>query len=321
VKAASGFALAAALLVAASFAALAQGYPNQTVRIVVGFPPGGTTDVTGRLMAQELTDRFGKAVLVENRPGASGTIGGGIVAKSAPDGHTLLIVSSTHGTAPALYANLPYEEKDLLPTALIASTPYVLVVHPSMAPANMAQLLTYLKQNPGKVEYASSSPGTAQHLAGELVQRMAGVQIVHVPYKGTGALMPDLLSGRVPMMFENVAIMTPHIRKGSLRPIAVSSARRTPLLPEVPTVAETGLTGFEVLGWFALLAPAKTPPEIVGRLNAELNAAIARPAIVARFAELGAEPLGGSPEQAAAFIKSEQEKWGRIIRDAGIKQQ
>ena len=309
------------LLVLGSLAAQAQGYPSQTVRIIVGFPPGGTTDVIGRLVAQELTESLGRAVVVENRPGASGTIGSGIAAKATPDGHTLLVVSSTHGTAPSLYASLPYEDKDLVPVALIATTPYVLVVHPSMAATNMAQLLAYLKQNPGKVEYASSSPGTAQHLAGELVQRMAGVSIVHVPYKGTGALMPDLLAGRVPMMFENIAIMTPHIKKGSLRPIAISSAKRTPLLPDVPTVAETGLSGFEVLGWFALLAPAKTPPEVIRRLNNDVNAAIARPAIVVRFAELGAEPLGGSPDQAAAFIRGEQDKWGKIIRDAGIKQQ
>ncbi len=314
-------ACAGALLALASLAAQAQSYPTQTVRIIVGFPPGGTTDVIGRLIAQELTESLGKAVVVENRGGASGTIGSGIAAKSTPDGHTLVLVPSTHGTAPALYASLPYEEKDFIPTALIATTPYVLVVHPSMAATNMAQLLAYLKQNPGKVEYASSSPGTAQHLAGELVQRMAGVSIVHVPYKGSGALMPDLLSGRVPMMFENIAIMTPHIRKGSLRPIAISSAKRTPLLPDVPTVAETGLTGFEVLGWFALLAPARTPPEVIRRLNTDVNAAIARPAIVTRFAELGAEPLVGSPDQAAAFIRGEQDKWGKIIRDAGIKQQ
>ncbi|MBS0337973.1 MAG: tripartite tricarboxylate transporter substrate binding protein [Proteobacteria bacterium] len=314
-------ALAGALLALASLAAQAQGYPSQTVRIIVGFPPGGTTDVIGRLVAQELTESLGRAVVVENRGGASGTIGSGIAAKSAPDGHTLLLVPSTHGTAPALYASLPYEDKDLVPAALVGTTPYVLVVHPSMAATNMAQLIAYLKQNPGKVEYASSSPGTAQHLSGELLQRMAGVNIVHIPYKGSGALMPDLLSGRVPMMFENIAIMTPHIKKGALRPIAVSSARRTPLLPDVPTVAETGLTGFEVLGWFALMAPAKTPPEIIRRLNSDVNAAIARPAIVARFAELGAEPLGGTPDQAAAFIRGEQEKWGKIIRDAGIKQQ
>ncbi len=314
-------AIAGALLAIASLAAQAQGYPSQTVRIIVGFPPGGTTDVIGRLVAQELTESLGRAVVVENRAGASGTIGAGIASKATPDGHTLVLVPSTHGTAPALYASLPYEDKDLVPAALIATTPYVLVVHPSMAATNMAQLLAYLKQNPGKVEYASSSPGTAQHLSGELLQRMAGVSIVHIPYKGSGALMPDLLSGRVPMMFENIAIMTPHIKKGALRPIAVSSVKRTPLLPDVPTVAETGLAGFEVLGWFALMAPARTPPEIIRRLNADVNASIVRPAIVTRFAELGAEPLGGSPDQAAAFIRAEQDKWGKIIRDAGIKQQ
>ena len=314
-------AIAGALLALASLAAQAQNYPTQTVRIIVGFPPGGTTDVIGRLVAQELTESLGRAVVVENRAGASGTIGTGVASKATPDGHTLVLVPSTHGTAPALYASLPYEEKDLVPAALVATTPYVLVVHPTMAATNMAQLLAYLKANPGKVEYASSSPGTAQHLAGELVQRMAGVNIVHVPYKGTGALMPDLLSGRVPMMFENVAIMTPHIRKGSLRPIAISSAKRTRLLPDVPTVAETGLAGFEVLGWFAVIAPGRTPPEVIRRLNNDVNAAIAKPAIVTRFAELGAEPLGGTPDQAVAFIRGEQEKWGKIIRDAGIKQQ
>ncbi len=316
-----GSALACVLLALAPLVAQAQSWPTQTVRIIVGYPPGGTTDVIGRLVAQELTESLGRAVVVENRPGASGTIGAGIAAKSTPDGHTLVMVPSTHGTAPALYASLPYEEKDFAPAALVATTPYVLVVHPSMAATNMAQLLAYLKANPGKVEYASSSPGTAQHLAGELVQRMAGVNIVHIPYKGSGALMPDLLSGRVPMMFENIAIMTPHIKKGALRPIAISSVKRTPLLPDVPTVAETGLAGFEVLGWFALLAPAKTPPEVIRRLNNDVNASVAKPAIVARFAELGAEPLTGSPDQAAAFIRGEQDKWGKIIRDAGIKQQ
>lgn len=302
-------------------AAAAQPYPSQPVKIMVGFPPGGTTDVIGRLLAQGLTESLGKSFFVENRGGASGTIGAGLVAKSQPDGHTLLVVSSTHGTAPALYASMPYEDKDLIPIVLIASTPYVFVVHPSIQATTFPQLLALVRQNPGKYEFASSSPGTAQHLGGELVKRMAGVDMVHVPYKGTGALLPDVLSGRVPMMFENVAIMGPHIKKGSLRPLAVSSARRTPLLPDVPTVAESGLSGFEVLGWFALLAPAGTPPEMVRLLNAEVNKLIVNPAIVQRFSELGAEPLGGTPEQAAAFIKAEQDKWGKVIRDAGINAQ
>jgi tripartite-type tricarboxylate transporter receptor subunit TctC len=315
-------ALAAALVSFACCApALAQGYPSQPVKILVGFPPGGTTDVMGRLTAQELGVQTGKPVLVENRPGASGSIAAGVVAKSAPDGHTLIMVPSTYGTASALYDNLPYTDAELVPVGLIGSTPYVFVVHPSIPVASFSELIRLLKQNPGKYEFASSSPGTAQHLGGELVKRMAGVDMLHVPYKGSGALLPDLLSGRVPMMFENVAIMTPHIKKGSLKPLAISSAKRSALMPEVPTVAETGqgLEGFEVLGWFALMAPAKTPPEVLRFLNAELNKMITKPAIVTRFQELGAEPMGGTAEQAAAYIRAEQEKWGKVIRDAGIK--
>lgn len=302
-------------------AAPAQSWPTQPVRVMVGFPPGGTTDVIGRLVAYELSEQLGKPFVVENRGGASGTIGAGVVAKSAPDGHNLLLVPSTHGTARALYASLPYDEADLVPTGLVASTPYVFVVHPDLPPKTFGELIALVKKNPGKYNYASTSPGTAQHLGGELVKKMAGVDMVHIAYKGTGAVMSDLLSGRVPMMFENLAVMTPHIRKGSLRALAVSSAKRTALMPEVPTVAETGmgLEGFEVLGWFALLAPAKTPPEVVRLLNAELNKMVAKPQIVAKFAELGAEPLSGSPERAAAFIRDEQVKWGRVIQDVGIK--
>ncbi len=313
--------LVASLLAAPS--ALAQAYPTQPVKVLVGFPPGGTTDVMGRLAAQELAAQTGKTFLVENRPGASGSIAAGQVAKSAADGHTLIMVPSTYGTASALYSNLPYSDSELIPVALIGSTPYVFVLHPSIAANTFTELLRLIKQSPGKYEFASSSPGTAQHLGGELVKRMAGVDMLHVPYKGSGALLPDLLSGRVPMMFENIAIMQPHIRKGSLKALAISSAKRSALLPGVPTVAETGqgLEGFEVLGWFAILAPAKTPPAVVSFLNAELNRMITKPAIVTRFQELGAEPMGGSPEQAVAYIRAEQDKWGKVIRDAGIKVQ
>ena len=312
-----------ALLLCAPCIALAQ-YPSQTVRVVVGFPPGGTTDVIGRLVAQGLGERLGKSFVVENRGGASGSIGAAGVAKAAPDGYTLLMVPSTQGTNSFLYASLPYDtERDFAPISLIASTPYLYVVHPDMPVKNFRELIVLLKQNPGKYHYASTSPGTAQHLGAELVKRMAGVDMVHVPYKGTGAVMPDLLSGRVPMMFENVAVMTPHVKRGALRALAVSSAKRTPLLPEVPTVTETGmgLEGFEVLGWFGLYAPAGTPAEIVKRLNAEVNALIVQPATEQKFADLGAEPLGGPPEALSAFLKAEQDKWGKVIRDLGIKLQ
>jgi tripartite-type tricarboxylate transporter receptor subunit TctC len=309
------------LLLLMPFAAVAQSWPTQPVRVMVGFPPGGTTDIIGRLVANELSEQLGKPFVVENRGGASGTIAAGVVAKSTPDGHNLILVPSTHGTARALYASLPYEESDFVATGLVASTPYVFVVHPDMPVKSFGELIALLKANPGKYNYASTSPGTAQHLGGELVKKMAGVDMVHIAYKGTGAVMADLLSGRVPMMFENVATMVPHIRKGTLRGLAVSSAKRTPLMPEVPTVAETGmgLERFEVLGWFALLAPARTPPQIVQTLNAELNKMIAKPQIIAKLVELGAEPLGGAPERANAFIRVEQEKWGRVIQDVGIK--
>ena len=312
-----------ALLFCAPCIALAQ-YPSQTVRVVVGFPPGGTTDVIGRLVAQGLGERLGKPFVVENRPGASGSIGAAGVARAAPDGHTLLLVPSTQGTNAALYPSLPYDtEKDFAPVSLIGTSPYLFVVHPSMPVQNFRELIALLKKNPGKYQYASTSPGTAQHLGAELVKRMAGVDMEHIPYKGTGAVMPDLLSGRVPMMFENVAVMTPHVKRGALRALAVSSAKRTPLLPEVPTVTETGmgLEGFEVLGWFGLYAPAGTPAEIVKRLNAEVNALIVQPATEQKFADLGAEPLGGPPEALSAFLKAEQDKWGKVIRDLGIKLQ
>ena len=312
---------AAAFLFGCCYAlpAAAQTYPAQPVKMIVGFPPGGTTDVIGRMVAQGLTEALGKAFVVDNRAGASGTIGAGQVAKAEPDGHTLLMSSSTHGTAPSLYANLPYQEKDLVAVALMASTPYVFVVHPETPVTTFAQLIALLKQHPGKYNFASSSPGTGQHLGGELIKRAAGVDMVHVPYKGTGALMPDFLSGRIQMMFENVAVMTPHIRKGSARPLAISSTRRTPLMPDVPTVAESGVPGFEVLGWFMLFAPAGTPPGVVKLLNSEVNKMIQRPDFVQRFAALGAEPITSTPEQAAAFVKAEQEKWGKVIRDIGLK--
>ena len=244
-------AIGAALLALLQPALLhAQAYPTQPVKILVGFPPGGTTDVIGRLTAQELAAQTGKSFLVENRPGASGSIAAGAVAKSEPDGHMLIMVPSTYGTASSLYANLPYADSDLRPVGLIGSTPYVFVLHPTIAANTFPDLLKLVKQSPGKYEFASSSPGTAQHLAGELVKRMAGVDMLHVPYKGSGALLPDLLSGRVPMMFENVAIMMPHIRQGKLKALVISRAKRSALLPGVPTVAETGqgLEGFEVLG-------------------------------------------------------------------------
>lgn len=316
----SGFlgVLVAGIVLAMPVASAAE-YPAGPVRIFVGFPPGGTTDVIGRLVAKELSDILGKPVVVENRPGVSGGIAAAAVARSAPDGLNLLVVSSTHATNPALYSSLPYDtEKDLVPVSLIATTPYVLTTHPEIAVESYAGLIDYLKANPGKVNYASASPGTGQHLAGELFGRMADVRIVHIPYKGSSAAMPDVLSGRVQMMFENVAVMTPHVRRGTLRALAVTGRKRSQLLAEVPTVAESGLAGFEVVGWFGLLAPAGTPADVIGTLNAAVSKALASEAVAKRLGDMGAEPVGGSTALFASFLSGEVAKWGKVIREAGI---
>ena len=312
------FGLCLALL---SPAAGGETYPERPVRIVVGFPPGGTTDVIARLVAQALADRMGRSFIVDNRGGASGNIGAEAVAKSPPDGYTLLLTSSTHGTAASLYSHLGFDPvKSFAPIAILASTPYVLVTHPSVPVRSVAELIHYLKERPGELNYASTSPGTGQHLSGELLKRMAGVDIVHVPYKGTGPALPDLLAGRITLMFENVAIMTQYVNAKQLNGLAITSLKgRSPLLPDVPTVAESGLPGFEVLGWFALLAPAGTPPEIVRLLNEESNAVLRTPAVADRLATLGAAPIGGTPAECRAFIEAEIAKWGAVIREAGIR--
>jgi tripartite-type tricarboxylate transporter receptor subunit TctC len=313
--------LVGACLLLAPLGLRAETYPDRPVRIVVGFPPGGTTDVIARLLAQGLSDRTGKSFIVDNRGGASGNIGAEAVAKSPADGYTLLLTSSTHGTASSLYSHLGFDPvKSFSPVAMLASTPYVLVTHPSVPVRSVAELIQYLKPRPGEVNYGSSSPGTGQHLSGELLTRMAGVDIVHVPYKGSGAAITDLLSGRITMMFENIALMTQYVNAKQLNGLAITASKgRSALLPELPTVAETGLPGFEVLGWFSLLAPAGTSPEIVRFLNEESNAVLKMPAVADRLTTLGADPIGGTPADCQAFIEAEIAKWGTVIKAAGIR--
>ena len=292
------------------------------LKIVVGYPPGGTTDIIARLVGKDLGEALGTPEIVENRPGASGIIAGGMVATAPPDGNTLLVVSSTHAVAPFLYKSMPYDtDTDLVPVGLIAMTPYVLVVHPDIPAANFAELVDLVKANPGKYSYASSSPGTIQHLAGESLKRATGVEIVHVPYKGSGALLPDLLSGRVPMMFENVAVMTPHIKKGAMRAIAVTSDERVPMLPEVPTLRECGLADLQLIGAFSIWAPKGTPPAVVSRLNAAVNQVVAKPAVAKRLSELGAAPMAGSPAELSKWLKSDQAKFGPLIKQLGLSGQ
>lgn len=297
----------------------AQVRAQQPVRIIVGVPPGGTTDMMARLMGKELGDEMKESVIVENRAGASGIIGAAFVASAPPDGLTLLMAASSHATAPYLYKKMPYDtQKDLVPVALVASTPYVLAVHPKLGVSTLAELLDLLKKHPGEYSYASSGAGTAQHLAGEMLKRVAGVQMTHVAYKGSGATLPDVLAGRVPILFENVAIMTPHIKSGAMRAIAVTSATRVVALPQVPTLEQAGLRDFEMIGWFGLWAPAGTPAERIGMLNALVNKVLRSPSVIKRLADVGAEPMGGSPEKQALWLHSEQVKWGGLIRETGI---
>jgi len=299
--------------------AFAQAYPNKPVKILVGFPPGGATDVIARLLAQGLSDSIGQPFYVDNRGGASGTIATGMLAKSEADGYTLILVPSAHASAPSLYSKLPYENKDLVTVSMVASTPYILVVQPDSAANNLKQLIEILKANPGVYNYASASPGTLQHLGGELFKRSASVDIVHIPYKGSGALMPDLLSGRIQMMFENVAVLTPYINSQRLKALAVTSSKRTVLLPDVPTVSEAGIPGFEAIGWFSVLAPAGTSQSIINILNQEINKLTANPQFIKKLRDFGADPMVGKPLQAQEFLKAEEAKWGKIIKESGIK--
>ena len=305
---------------AASTAVHGQTFPTKPIRMVVGFPPGGTTDIMARAVAAKLTDRVGQQVIVDNRPGASGIIGADIVAKSRPDGYTVLMSSSTHGTNLNLYSKLPYDTvKDFAPIALVATTPYVLVVHPTMPVKSVSELITYVKARPGKFSFCSSSNGTAQHLAGELLKRSAGLDMQHVPYKGTGALLPDLLSGRINLAFENVTVMTPHIKSGALRPLAVTSAKRSAVMPELVTMIEAGVPNFEVIGWFGLFAAGQTPAQTVNTLNSQIAATMKEPEVRDRIVAQGGEPLAGPPADLRDLLAREISVWGKVIREAGIR--
>jgi tripartite-type tricarboxylate transporter receptor subunit TctC len=307
------------LLIAAAAATAFPAYANdQPIRISVGFPAGGTTDVIGRLVALNLGQKLGRSVIVENRPGASGNIAAQFASRAAPDGNSLLFVPSSHATNASLYKKLPFDtEKDFTAIGMVATTPYVLVVHPQVPAKSVSEFIALLKSQPGRFNYATASPGTGQHLAAELFKKMANVEMTQVAYKGSAAAFPDLMAGRTPVMFDNVALMVPHVRSGALRALAITSTKRSQLLPDVPTVAET-LPGYEIQGWFALLAPAKTPPNLVREYNAALNAVVSDPAFVSRLREVGAETMTGTPEMANAYIQKEISRWGGVIRSANI---
>ena len=297
-----------------------QAYPQRPVRMVVAVAAGGSTDIMARIIAAKLGERIGQQVVVDNRPGGSSIIGAEIVAKAQPDGHTLLMASGSFGTISSLFSKLPFDiEKDFAPVCLIATSPYVLVVQPSLPIKSVADLISYGKANPGKLNYAGSTPGSLQRLAGELLKRTAGFDMTYVPYKGTGQLMPDLLGGRLHVAFDNVLILTPYIRSNTLRALGVTSAKRSALFPELPTLSETGVPGFHAVGWFGIFSTGKTPQTVVDKLNTALVAIMKEPDMRERLIGQGAEPLGGTPGELRKYLAGEISKWGKVIREAGIK--
>lgn len=299
----------------------AQSYPSRSVTLVATGTPGSATDVLARLIADRLTGRLGQQLLVLNRPGASGNIAADVVAKAAPDGYTLLLGSVQHTVNQHLFKSLPYKLSDFAPVSSVAAAPDILVVHPSVPVKSVAELVAMLKAKPGTLA-GHAGVGTLPHLSLEMFRRMAGVEIAFVPFKtggGAGGLMQGVVSGQVPFVFGTTFGMLAAVRNGQVRALAVSSAKRIAATPELPTVAESGFPGFESVAWFGILAPANTPKSIIDQLSAEVIAALASPALRQRLIDLGAEPLGSSPEEFATFVKADDERWRKLIGEIGIR--
>jgi tripartite-type tricarboxylate transporter receptor subunit TctC len=300
-------------------AAAADAYPSKIVRWIVGYPAGGSTDIFARLIGQRLSEKLGHQFIIENRPGAGNNIGTEAVVNAAPDGYTLLLVNPANAINATLYKKLSFNFiNDIVPIAGIARVPNIMEVNPSVPVKTVAEFIAYAKANPGKINVASSGNGTSIHLSAELFKFMTGVNIVHVPYRGSAPALTDLLSGQVQVMFDNMPSSVAHIQAGSLRPLAVTTAERTPALPDVPTVAET-VPGFEASAWFGMGAPKGTPQEIIDKLNKEVNEALADPKIQARIAELGGTPIVVTPAQFGDVIKAETEKWAKVVEFSGVK--
>ena len=297
----------------------AESYPSRPVRIIVPFAPGGGTDLTARVVSQPLSERLGQPVVIENRPGAGTMLGTELTAKAAPDGHTIMIASASHALNPSLYKKVPYDPlKDFSAITLAISFPFILATHPSVPVQSTKDLIAYAKANPGKLSYASSGTGATNHLAGELFKNMASVDMVHVPYKGGGPAMNDVIAGQVQLIFGTVLETMPQVRAGRLKGLAVSSGKRAAFAPEVKTIAEDGLPGYDVTGWYAFVAPAAVPRPVLARLNKEMTAILSSPAVKERLTAMGAEPWPTTPEQGQKFIASEVARWGKLIRAAKI---
>ena len=302
-------------------AAWPQNYPSKPIRFVVPFPAGGASDIYARALAQKLSDALGQSVVIDNKPGAGGAIGSDIVAKAVPDGYTILLATvSTHSIGPALNPKTPYDPvKDFAPVIHFADATNVLLVSPSLPVNNVRELIAYAKANPGKLNYGSSGVGTISHLTGEQFKMDTGTFIVLIPYKGTGLVIPDLIAGQISLIFDNIASALPHIKSGKVKTLAVSKLKRSALLPEIPTMDEAGLKGFESGTYFGVFSPAGTPVPMVQRLNAEINKILATADFRERLAALGGEPAGGTPEDLTRLIVKERTKYAAIIKRAGVK--
>lgn len=302
-------------------AAHAQGYPNKPIRLIVPYAPGGATDIIGRAAAAELTKTMGQQVIIENRPGAGGNLGAEQVARSAPDGYTLLVSpSSLHGITPFLYTKLPYDpNKDLAPVIVLGSFANVLVMNPSIKASSVSELVALIKASPGKFTYASSGSGSTIHLSGEMFKSMLNLDIAHVPYKGSSPALTDLMGGQVSIMFDNIPSAITFIRSGKLKPLATTGPTRSSSLPELPTMIEAGFPGYISTAWFGIVAPAGTPKEIIARINAEGQKVTKSPDFIKRMNELGYDIVGGSPEQMAAMIQEELKRWGPVVKSSGAQ--
>lgn len=299
----------------------AADWPEKPIRVILAVPAGAAPDVTARLVFPGLSQRLGVSLVADNRAGGGGVIGAEIAAKSAPDGYTLFISSPGALTIlPHLRKGLPYDTlRDFVPVSLISIGPFVLMAHPSVPAKNIAELIALAKAQPGKLNYASAGNGVANHLAGELFKQMTGTDIVHVPYKGAPQAVSDVLAGHMQLMFNSIAPIVPHIKSGKLRVLGIASLQRSPQMPELPTIAESGVPGFEAVNWFGLFAPAKTPKAIISRVNAAVVSTIKTPEMQARFIALGADPVGSSPEEFAMFVRRDTEKYARIVKISGAR--
>ncbi|MFC5478199.1 Bug family tripartite tricarboxylate transporter substrate binding protein [Massilia suwonensis] len=311
--------LATGALALAPLAAQAQAFPSKGLTMIVPFSPGGTTDILARVVGGFMAKDLGQPVIIDNRPGAGGNIGAQMVARAAPDGYTILMGTvGTHAINQSLYKKMPFDPiKDFAPVSRVALVPNLLVANPSQPFKTVKELIAYAKANPGKVTFASSGSGTSIHLSGEMFQQMAGVEMQHIPYKGSAPALTDLLGGQTAIMFDNMPSVIGHVRAGKLRPIAVTTPTRSPALPDVPTIAESGVPGYSATSWFGILAPAGTPAPVIAKLNASILKALADPEVKKKLAEQGAEPHGEKPEQFAEFIRSETAKWGQTVKVSG----